>query len=150
MSRSTIISIAVLVTIAAVFISNVSGASSSVKFVKKTVKSHPIVIFSKSYCPYCKRAKGVFAELDQKPYVVELDERDELLDHPVACSLVRDLKVLILLEKEQLFFNLDNVYLLCPTSNIWLNWFSPSLLSKRFWAQDSLLTTCICNLTVSE
>ncbi|GJV54105.1 putative reverse transcriptase domain-containing protein, partial [Tanacetum coccineum] len=24
---------------------------------------------------YCKRAKGVFAELDQKPYVVELDER---------------------------------------------------------------------------
>nr|GEZ58909.1 glutaredoxin-C4 [Tanacetum cinerariifolium]GEZ61982.1 glutaredoxin-C4 [Tanacetum cinerariifolium] len=77
MTRSTTILIVLILTISAVFISNVSGASSSssVKFVKKTVKSHPIVIFSKSYCPYCKRAKGVFAELDQKPYVVELDER---------------------------------------------------------------------------
>ncbi|XP_019178076.1 PREDICTED: glutaredoxin-C4-like [Ipomoea nil] len=46
-------------------------------FVKKTISSHSIVIFSKSYCPYCKRAKAVFKELKQKAYVVELDERDD-------------------------------------------------------------------------
>ncbi|KAL6509000.1 hypothetical protein OROGR_023107 [Orobanche gracilis] len=44
-------------------------------FVKKTISSHHIVIFSKSYCPYCRRAKAVFKELKQDPYVVELDER---------------------------------------------------------------------------
>ncbi|CAH9070468.1 unnamed protein product [Cuscuta epithymum] len=46
-------------------------------FVKKTISSHSIVIFSKSYCPYCKRAKAVFKELNLKPYIVELDERDD-------------------------------------------------------------------------
>ncbi|KAI3801609.1 hypothetical protein L1987_29718 [Smallanthus sonchifolius] len=61
-----------LLTITAVF-----AEASSVDFVKKTVASHPIVIFSKSYCPYCKRAKGVFKELNQKPYVIELDERED-------------------------------------------------------------------------
>ncbi|KAI7753934.1 hypothetical protein M8C21_033133 [Ambrosia artemisiifolia] len=59
------------------FISNSQAASSSVNFVKKTVSSHPIVIFSKSYCPYCKRAKGVFKELNVKPYVLELDDRED-------------------------------------------------------------------------
>ncbi|KAL6540790.1 Glutaredoxin-C4 [Orobanche minor] len=46
-------------------------------FVKKTISSHDIVIFSKSYCQYCRRAKAVFKELKQDPYVVELDERDD-------------------------------------------------------------------------
>ncbi|KAG6427871.1 hypothetical protein SASPL_112118 [Salvia splendens] len=50
---------------------------SSTAFVKKTISSHSVVIFSKSYCPYCRRAKAVFKELKQEPYVVELDERDD-------------------------------------------------------------------------
>ncbi|PHT35130.1 Glutaredoxin-C4 [Capsicum baccatum] len=54
-----------------------AGGDSSSSFVKKTISSHKIVIFSKSYCPYCKKAKAVFKELKQKPYVVELDERDD-------------------------------------------------------------------------
>ncbi|XP_076956374.1 glutaredoxin-C4-like [Bidens hawaiensis] len=65
-----------VLTISAVFICNAEAAS-SVKFVKKTVSSHPIVIFSKSYCPYCKRAKGVFNDLNTKPHVIELDERED-------------------------------------------------------------------------
>ncbi|XP_021276850.1 glutaredoxin-C4 isoform X2 [Herrania umbratica] len=44
-------------------------------FVKKTISAHKIVIFSKSYCPYCRRAKSVFKELNQVPFAVELDER---------------------------------------------------------------------------
>ncbi|CAN1185772.1 GRXC4 [Linum perenne] len=71
--------IASLAAIAAICFSwqSASAASPEAAFVKKTISSHQIVIFSKSYCPYCRRAKAVFKELNQKPYVVELDERDD-------------------------------------------------------------------------
>ncbi|KAJ4709254.1 Glutaredoxin family protein [Melia azedarach] len=55
----------------------VSAKSPEAAFVKKTISSHKIVIFSKSYCPYCRRAKSVFKELKQSPHVIELDERDD-------------------------------------------------------------------------
>ncbi|KIL71262.1 hypothetical protein M378DRAFT_174631 [Amanita muscaria Koide BX008] len=44
-----------------------------------TITNHRVVIFSKSYCPYCKRAKAIFASeyKDEKPEVLELDERDD-------------------------------------------------------------------------
>ncbi|XP_062229455.1 glutaredoxin-C8-like [Phragmites australis] len=53
--------------------------SSPKSFVKSTVSAHDVVIFSKSYCPYCRRAKAVFKELHLKeePYVVELDQRED-------------------------------------------------------------------------
>ncbi|KAK1366752.1 Glutaredoxin domain-containing protein [Heracleum sosnowskyi] len=74
-------SVLVLVVLMAVLLSiNVAADESSLaasKFVKKTISSHSIVIFSKSYCPYCRKAKSVFKELNQKPYVVELDERED-------------------------------------------------------------------------
>ncbi|KAJ1439851.1 Thioredoxin-like superfamily [Sesbania bispinosa] len=54
-----------------------ASASSVGEFVDKTITSHKIVIFSKTYCPYCKRAKAVFEELNQVPHIVELDERDD-------------------------------------------------------------------------
>ncbi|KAJ7979372.1 Glutaredoxin family protein [Quillaja saponaria] len=67
-----------LVTMVAVSLCWAEAATSSeAAFVKKTISSHKIVIFSKSYCPYCKRAKGVFKELNQVPHVVEIDERDD-------------------------------------------------------------------------
>jgi glutaredoxin 3 len=73
------ISMVMLLVALVTFISMVSSAASSPEadFVKKTISSHKIVIFSKSYCPYCKKAKSVFRELDQVPYVVELDERED-------------------------------------------------------------------------
>ncbi|XP_027338844.1 glutaredoxin-C4 [Abrus precatorius] len=52
-------------------------ASSVGQFVDETISSHSVVIFSKTYCPYCKRAKAVFKELNQVAHVVELDERDD-------------------------------------------------------------------------
>ncbi|CAI0387267.1 unnamed protein product [Linum tenue] len=61
-----------------------SAASTASTFVKETIKSHQIVIFSKSYCPYCRRAKAVFKELNQTPYVVELNERDDGQDIQAA------------------------------------------------------------------
>ncbi|KAK3130990.1 hypothetical protein QOZ80_6BG0500610 [Eleusine coracana subsp. coracana] len=58
---------------------SVSSGSSPKSFVKSTVRAHDVVIFSKSYCPYCRRAKAVFKELELKkePYVVELDQRED-------------------------------------------------------------------------
>ncbi|CAN8264044.1 unnamed protein product [Cochlearia groenlandica] len=54
------------------------GASKSVSaFVQNTILSNKIVIFSKSYCPYCKRSKGIFREMKEEAYVVELDERQD-------------------------------------------------------------------------
>ncbi|KAM0871108.1 hypothetical protein ACQ4PT_039607 [Festuca glaucescens] len=56
-----------------------ASASKPASFVKSTVKAHDVVIFSKSYCPYCRRAKAVFKELELKkdPHVVELDQRED-------------------------------------------------------------------------
>lgn len=41
---------------------------------------HLVIIFSKSYCPYSKRAKGLLLEkyaITPEPYVVELDEHPQ-------------------------------------------------------------------------
>jgi len=46
--------------------------------VDKAIADHKIVIFSKSYCPYCARAKRLltseFAHLKDQIYIKELDE----------------------------------------------------------------------------
>ncbi|RYP63132.1 hypothetical protein DL771_009426 [Monosporascus sp. 5C6A] len=50
----------------------------------KIFKKSPVVIFSKTYCPHSKRAKGILLEkysIDPAPYVVELDE------HPLGARI---------------------------------------------------------------
>lgn len=54
------------------------------------LKKSPVVIFSKTFCPFSKRAKGVLLEkysIDPAPYVVELDE------HPMGKQLQARLAV---------------------------------------------------------
>ncbi|KAI9445382.1 putative GRX1-glutaredoxin [Lactarius indigo] len=48
-------------------------------FVNQTIAQNRVVIFSKSYCPYCKRAKDLFATVfpDVEVKVLELDIRDD-------------------------------------------------------------------------
>ncbi|XP_039047276.1 uncharacterized protein LOC120187686 [Hibiscus syriacus] len=46
-------------------------------FVQNAIFSNKIVMFSKSYCPYCLRAKRIFSELNEKPYVLEIDLRHD-------------------------------------------------------------------------
>ncbi|WVZ10680.1 hypothetical protein V8G54_015210 [Vigna mungo] len=54
------------------------NASNSVSaFVQNAIYSNRITVFSKSYCPYCLRAKRILAQLNEKPFVVELDLRDD-------------------------------------------------------------------------
>ncbi|EXB55427.1 hypothetical protein L484_005560 [Morus notabilis] len=78
-TKRNLVCLALIAAAAAVSSLSVCAAaeSKSAAFVKKTISSHNIVIFSKSYCPYCGRAKAVFKELKQTPHVVELDHRDD-------------------------------------------------------------------------
>ncbi|XKL63234.1 hypothetical protein PGB90_005598 [Kerria lacca] len=46
-------------------------------FVLDTIKSEKIVIFSKSYCPFCKMAKEAFDKINASYFTVELDERND-------------------------------------------------------------------------
>lgn len=67
----------VLVLVMSIMYMSASAAKTQEKFVKTTISNNKIAIFSKSYCPYCARAKNVFKELDVTPHVVELDLRDD-------------------------------------------------------------------------
>lgn len=45
--------------------------------VQSAVNGAPVVVFSKTYCPYCKRVKGLFRELGVRPTYYELDTRPD-------------------------------------------------------------------------
>lgn len=47
------------------------------EMVKKLIESDEIVIFSKTYCPYCKMAKEVFDKLGTHYTTIELDKRSD-------------------------------------------------------------------------
>lgn len=48
------------------------------EFVNLQVSSNKVVVFSKSYCPYCKKAKAALSGAGLKEYtLIELDERDD-------------------------------------------------------------------------
>ncbi|XLR64462.1 hypothetical protein HN51_006927 [Arachis hypogaea] len=79
-------------------------ASNSVSaFVQNAIYSNRITIFSKSYCPYCLRAKRTFADLNEHPFVVELDLRGILL---FIHSFIPSLSCY----NQFFFFNVDDGY----------------------------------------
>ncbi|KAM3965761.1 uncharacterized protein ACR2FA_000087 [Aphomia sociella] len=47
------------------------------QFIKTAITQDKVVVFSKSYCPYCKLAKDVFQKVKQPIKVYELDQRDD-------------------------------------------------------------------------
>uniref|UniRef100_A0A1B0FFZ8 Glutaredoxin-2, mitochondrial n=1 Tax=Glossina morsitans morsitans TaxID=37546 RepID=A0A1B0FFZ8_GLOMM len=51
--------------------------SPQAEMVKSAVQNHKVVIFSKSYCPFCTMAKEQFRKLDIAMHVIELDQRDD-------------------------------------------------------------------------
>ena len=60
------------------------GASSSAnreqvkKWINDEISSNLVVMFSKTYCPYCRKAKNAFQTAGLDKYVLhELDERDD-------------------------------------------------------------------------
>eukprot|EP01116_Phalansterium_solitarium_P016231 TRINITY_DN372_c0_g1_i1.p1 TRINITY_DN372_c0_g1~~TRINITY_DN372_c0_g1_i1.p1 ORF type:complete len:275 (+),score=85.53 TRINITY_DN372_c0_g1_i1:92-826(+) len=47
------------------------------ELVNRLIRENKSVVFSKSYCPYCAKAKAAFRELDVPHLVVELDQRND-------------------------------------------------------------------------
>ncbi|KAF0935903.1 hypothetical protein E2562_036655 [Oryza meyeriana var. granulata] len=54
-----------------------AGTRSPSAFVQNAIYSNRITIFSKTYCPYSMRAKRIFRDLKESPYIVELDLRED-------------------------------------------------------------------------
>ncbi|KAK9749672.1 hypothetical protein RND81_02G142500 [Saponaria officinalis] len=69
---------AMMMVIMACDVNNTAMADNSASaFVNNVIYSHRIAVFSKSYCGYSLRAKRIFKDLDEQPFVVELDLRDD-------------------------------------------------------------------------
>ncbi|GAB2224806.1 hypothetical protein Droror1_Dr00005583 [Drosera rotundifolia] len=45
----------------------------ALKKAEELVSSNPVIVFSKSYCPYCKKAKSLLTELGASFKAIELD-----------------------------------------------------------------------------
>ncbi|KAJ0174620.1 hypothetical protein K1T71_009728 [Dendrolimus kikuchii] len=56
---------------------NMASAKEIEQFIKDAISQDKVVVFSKSYCPYCTLAKEVFRKVKQPIKVYELDERDD-------------------------------------------------------------------------
>ena len=51
---------------------------SNKEWVEAQIKSNKVVVFSKSYCPYCKMAKQALSDTGLKNFlVIELDEKTD-------------------------------------------------------------------------
>lgn len=50
-----------------------SVSSAQAERVESFIHSKAIVIFAKSYCPYCKKVKALFSKLNKSPAIMELD-----------------------------------------------------------------------------
>ncbi|XP_075230596.1 uncharacterized protein LOC142329728 isoform X2 [Lycorma delicatula] len=46
-------------------------------YVKEVISKDMVVIFSKSYCPYCQLAKEVFHNMKKNCTIIELDHRED-------------------------------------------------------------------------
>lgn len=45
--------------------------------VEQLIKTKPVFIASKSYCPYCKATKNTIESITKDAYILELDELDD-------------------------------------------------------------------------
>lgn len=44
-------------------------------FINEVISTHKVAVFSKTFCPYCDKAKHALASVGARAYVVELDNR---------------------------------------------------------------------------
>eukprot|EP00985_Skeletonema_marinoi_P013982 scaffold7015_cov134-Skeletonema_marinoi.AAC.3 len=46
------------------------------EYIEAMIDTQDVVVFSKSYCPYCKATKAIFRDMGVQPTVIELDEME--------------------------------------------------------------------------
>nr|AAC08402.1 glutaredoxin I [Mesembryanthemum crystallinum] len=66
-----------VIMVGMIWMNEAMASNSASAFVNNVIYSNRIAVFSKSYCPYSVRAKRVFSDLQERPFVVELDLRDD-------------------------------------------------------------------------
>ena len=54
-----------------------SSMSTAKQFVQSTIAAHKVVVWSKTYCPYCTKAKSALASVGASFHLVELDHRND-------------------------------------------------------------------------
>eukprot|EP00933_Yihiella_yeosuensis_P031938 TRINITY_DN2552_c1_g2_i1.p1 TRINITY_DN2552_c1_g2~~TRINITY_DN2552_c1_g2_i1.p1 ORF type:complete len:386 (-),score=108.22 TRINITY_DN2552_c1_g2_i1:32-1189(-) len=66
--------------------SRIKGIAEAGKEVEALIKQHPVVVFSKEWCPFCRKAKNAFESIDAKVFYKELEDVDKkpLVDVPKA------------------------------------------------------------------
>eukprot|EP00465_Bigelowiella_longifila_P013706 CAMPEP_0185254178 /NCGR_PEP_ID=MMETSP1359-20130426/2845_1 /TAXON_ID=552665 /ORGANISM="Bigelowiella longifila, Strain CCMP242" /LENGTH=102 /DNA_ID=CAMNT_0027836891 /DNA_START=64 /DNA_END=372 /DNA_ORIENTATION=+ len=47
------------------------------KEIQKLADENTVVVFSKTYCPFCVKAKKALKDIGMSPYVIELDNRED-------------------------------------------------------------------------
>ena len=52
---------------------------------KSEIRANPVLVYSKSYCPYCANVKQLFASLQVTPKVIEMDRMRALLALVLLC-----------------------------------------------------------------
>lgn len=45
--------------------------------VRETIENNKVVVFSKTFCPYCVKAKDLFRSLDAPYCAIEIDDEDD-------------------------------------------------------------------------
>lgn len=53
-----------------------SAAGSLEEQIKQTIAASKVVVYSKSYCPFCAKTKDLFSEMDVPITAIELDQMD--------------------------------------------------------------------------
>eukprot|EP01100_Stratorugosa_tubuloviscum_P009074 TRINITY_DN37_c0_g3_i1.p1 TRINITY_DN37_c0_g3~~TRINITY_DN37_c0_g3_i1.p1 ORF type:complete len:139 (-),score=56.18 TRINITY_DN37_c0_g3_i1:56-472(-) len=54
--------------------SELSPQEMASQLIKKSISSNKVFVFSKTYCPYCKRVKSLFSQINLKYGLLELDQ----------------------------------------------------------------------------
>lgn len=57
-----------------------SSQASPVDFAKSEIESNKVVVFSKSFCPFCKKTKSLLNGMDVDYKLYELNEMDDGAD----------------------------------------------------------------------
>eukprot|EP00587_Corethron_hystrix_P013826 CAMPEP_0113311654 /NCGR_PEP_ID=MMETSP0010_2-20120614/8800_1 /TAXON_ID=216773 ORGANISM="Corethron hystrix, Strain 308" /NCGR_SAMPLE_ID=MMETSP0010_2 /ASSEMBLY_ACC=CAM_ASM_000155 /LENGTH=147 /DNA_ID=CAMNT_0000167327 /DNA_START=119 /DNA_END=562 /DNA_ORIENTATION=- /assembly_acc=CAM_ASM_000155 len=55
----------------------VMNAFDATAFAKSEIESNDVVVFSKQYCPFCRKTKKLFSTLEIDAKVIELDQMEE-------------------------------------------------------------------------
>lgn len=56
--------------------SSITDPVAIIDYIESMIETQDVVIFSKSYCPYCKSTKALFRDMGVQPTVIELDEME--------------------------------------------------------------------------